>query len=215
MGLTFAGLCALAAPDGEGGQADGQAKADTPVAYVGARIYTVVGPVIERGVLLVHRGKLVAVGAEGQVQIPAGATVLNLAGKTIIPGLVDTHSHIGIFGRPGVQANADGNELTGPVQPGLRALDAVNPDDPGIRMALAGGITTANIMPGSGSDDWCLPVTAGLDLAQTGDAGHQRNRQSRGGEQSDPQTSRRHERTPRMVRRAGGVSPLSESAPEW
>src|SRR5205823_13592680 len=72
-------------------------------------------------------------------------------GKVIIPGLVDTHSHIGIFGRPMAPGQADGNEMTGPVQPGLRALDAINPDDPGIKMALAGGVTTANIMPGSGN----------------------------------------------------------------
>src|SRR5262249_14407028 len=53
--------------------------------------------------------------------------------------------------RPHVAANGDGNEGSGPVQPGIRALDAVHPDDPGIRMALAGGVTTANIMPGSGN----------------------------------------------------------------
>src|SRR5947208_7125896 len=69
----------------------------------------------------------------------------------IMPGLVYTHSHIGIYPRHSVPANGDGNEMTGPVQPGLRALDAIYPDDPGIRMAVAGGITTANIMPGSGN----------------------------------------------------------------
>src|SRR5205085_5066247 len=71
--------------------------------------------------------------------------------KVIIPGLVDTHSHIGIYPRPHVSAHQDGNESTGAAQPGLRAIDAIYPDDPGIRMALAGGITTANIMPGSGN----------------------------------------------------------------
>jgi imidazolonepropionase-like amidohydrolase len=68
-----------------------------------------------------------------------------------MPGLVDTHSHVGIYPRPAVAANQDGNEMTGPVQPALRAIDAINPADPGIRMALAGGVTTANIMPGSGN----------------------------------------------------------------
>lgn len=121
------------------------------MAYVGARIHTAAGPVIERGVLVVHKGKIIAVGPQDKIKVPAGAVVRDLAGKTIIPGLVDTHSHVAIFGRPGVQANADGNEMTNPVQPGLRALDAINPDDPGIRMALAGGVTTANIMPGSGN----------------------------------------------------------------
>jgi imidazolonepropionase-like amidohydrolase len=124
---------------------------DPPIAYRGGRIHTCAGTMIERGVLVVHQGKIVAVGAEKDVVIPPGAAVRDVTGKTIIPGLVDTHSHIGIFGRPAVGTSADGNEITGPVQPGLRAIDAINPDDPGIRMALAGGVTTANIMPGSGN----------------------------------------------------------------
>ncbi len=123
-----------------------------PVAYRGfARIHTASGPVIERGVLIVLKGKILEVGAEDQVKIPANAKVQDMTGTVIIPGLVDTHSHIGIFGRPAGPHSADGNEMTGPVQPGLRAIDAINPHDPGIRMALAGGVTTANIMPGSGN----------------------------------------------------------------
>jgi imidazolonepropionase-like amidohydrolase len=127
------------------------APADVPVAYRGVRIYTAVGTPIDRGVLVVHKGKIVAVGPEADVRIPNQARVRDLAGKTIIPGMVDTHSHIGIYPRPHVPANGDGNEMTGPAQPGLRALDAIYPADPGIRMAVAGGITTANIMPGSGN----------------------------------------------------------------
>jgi imidazolonepropionase-like amidohydrolase len=122
---------------------------DRPIVYRGARIHTAAGPVIERGVLVVLKGKILEVGSEDQVKIPANAKVEDMTGKVIIPGLVDTHSHIGIFGRnPG---SGDGNEMTGPTQPGLRAIDAINPHDPGIRMALAGGVTTANIMPGSGN----------------------------------------------------------------
>ncbi|HEY1186635.1 MAG TPA: amidohydrolase family protein, partial [Gemmata sp.] len=67
------------------------------------------------------------------------------------PGLVDTHSHVGVYSRPGVSANSDGNEMSGPVQPAVRAIDSFNIDDPGIKMALAGGVTTANVMPGSGN----------------------------------------------------------------
>jgi imidazolonepropionase-like amidohydrolase len=130
---------------------DAAPKTDAPLVYRGARIYTAAGQAIERGTLVVQAGKITAVGPEASIAIPPGAVVRDLSGKTIIPGLVDTHSHIGIFGRPGVGASADGNEMTGPVQPGLRAIDAINPDDPGIRMALAGGVTTANIMPGSGN----------------------------------------------------------------
>ncbi len=127
------------------------AKEAPAIAFKGARIHTATGPVIDRGTLVIHKGKIIAVGDQGDIAIPPGAEVHDVAGKTIIPGLVDTHSHIGIFPRPQVAANQDGNEMTGPVQPGLRAIDAINPHDPGIRMALAGGVTTANIMPGSGN----------------------------------------------------------------
>jgi imidazolonepropionase-like amidohydrolase len=126
------------------------ADSDRPVIYRNARIFTASGAPIEHGVLVIHQGKITAVGPEGSVAVPQGV-VVELAGKTIIPGLVDTHSHIGIYPRPAVPANSDGNEMSGPVQPGLRAIDAIYPDDPGVRMALAGGVTTANIMPGSGN----------------------------------------------------------------
>jgi imidazolonepropionase-like amidohydrolase len=128
---------------------DGPA-ATKPVAYKGARIHTATGKPIDNGVLVVQGGKIVAVGG-AETNIPADAVVVDVAGKTIIPGLVDTHSHIGIWPRPHVPANQDGNEGSGPVQPALRAIDAIQPDDPGIRMAVAGGVTTANIMPGSGN----------------------------------------------------------------
>jgi imidazolonepropionase-like amidohydrolase len=106
--------------------------------------------VIEDGVLVIQQGKIVAVGG-ADTPIPKDAKVIDATGKTIIPGLVDTHSHIGIYARPAVPAHSDGNEGSGAVQSGLRAEDAIFPDDPGIRMAVAGGITTANIMPGSGN----------------------------------------------------------------
>ncbi len=128
----------------------GPEAAESPIAFKGATIHTAAGPAIASGVLVVHQGKIVGVGGP-DTPIPDGATVIDAAGKTIIPGLVDTHSHIGIYPRPGVPAHSDGNEGSGPVQPGLRALDAIWPDDPGIRMAVAGGITCANIMPGSGN----------------------------------------------------------------
>lgn len=117
--------------------------------YRGARVLTVTKGEVADADLVVRDGKIAAVGKRGTVDIPEGAEVVDLAGKVVIPGLVDTHSHIGIYPKPGVDAHQDGNEVTGPVQPGLRALDAIWPGDPGIPMALAGGVTTANIMPGS------------------------------------------------------------------
>ncbi len=139
LALPLLSLLALPAREASGGR---------PIAFVGARIHTATGAPIDKGVLVIHKGKIVSVGPAGTA-VPDGAEVVDAAGKVIIPGLVDTHSHIGIWPRPGVPAHADGNEGSGAVQAGLRALDAILPDDPGIRMATAGGVTTANIMPGS------------------------------------------------------------------
>jgi imidazolonepropionase-like amidohydrolase len=132
------------------------AAADSPAeakrVFKGARILTGEGDVIEHGILIIQGKKIFAVGrSEDNAGDVAGSVVIDLKGKTIIPGLVDTHSHLGVYARPAVLANSDGNEGSGPVQSGIRALDAVQPDDPGIRMAVAGGVTTANIMPGSGN----------------------------------------------------------------
>src|SRR4029453_2136704 len=109
---------------------------------------------IEKGCLFVSNGKIRAVlptEAISRVFLRAESEIIDLKGAVVIPGLVDTPSHIGIFGKPGILAHADGNEGSGPVQPGLRAVDAINPLDPGVRMALAGGVTPANIIPGSGN----------------------------------------------------------------
>ncbi len=125
------------------------ADAAKPIAFKVGRLHPVSGPPINNAVLIIQDGKILAVGMQRAVAIPPEASVQELPDAVIVPGLVDTHSHIGLWSRPAVSANSDGNEVTGPVQPGLRALDAVNADDPGIKMAVAGGITTANIMPGS------------------------------------------------------------------
>ncbi len=110
-------------------------------AFVGARLLPVVGPAIEDGVLVVVDGKISAIGARDEIVYPRDAEVVDLSGKTIVPGLVDTHSHIG-----GVGA-ADGS---GPIQPGVRVMDSIDVRSPGFRRAVAGGITTVNVMPGSG-----------------------------------------------------------------
>ncbi|MCC9607044.1 amidohydrolase family protein [Blastopirellula sp. JC732] len=117
------------------------------IVYRGAKILTATGQTYDPGAMIVSGGKVVAVGDSKRIETPKDATEIDLAGKVIIPGLVDTHSHIGLFGRPG--AGNDANETTGPVQSSVRALDSLNPFDPSIRIAQSGGVTTANIMPGS------------------------------------------------------------------
>ena len=131
--------------------ASSTAPSDKVVAVRGAKIYPISGPPIDNGVLVIRGGKIEAVGAVSSVSIPAGAEVIDATGKVVMPGIVDTHSHIGIIGNPPIAANQDANESSGPLQPQLRAIDAINPAAPGIRVALSGGITTANIMPGSGN----------------------------------------------------------------
>ena len=124
----------------------------TSIAFVNATLYTGVGDKpIPNATMWIRDGKIVEAGAAADVTLPANYQKVDLKGAVVIPGLVDTHSHIGIYPKPSVPANSDGNEMSGPVQSGVRALDSVDPNDPGIRMATAGGITTANIMPGSGN----------------------------------------------------------------
>jgi imidazolonepropionase-like amidohydrolase len=119
--------------------------------FRGATVHSAAGDPIADADLLVEGGRIVALGRRGSVSVPADAVVEDLAGKVIIPGLVDTHSHVGLYPLPAVAANRDGNETSSPVTPEVRAIDSIWPADPRIRMALAGGITTANVMPGSGN----------------------------------------------------------------
>jgi imidazolonepropionase-like amidohydrolase len=114
---------------------------DEPIAFIGARILPAKGDPIASGVLVVQGGKIVAVGPADSTAIPQGSRSVDAAGKVLIPGLVDTHSHIGGIG------GADGSA---PLQPDIRIYDSINVRDAGFRRAVAGGLTTLNIMPGSG-----------------------------------------------------------------
>ncbi len=113
-------------------------------AYVGAKIIPIIGSPIENGFLLVHKGKIIQVGNADGINFTADTRIVDLKGKVIMPGLVDSHSHIGEV------AGADGS---GPIQPEIRTLDSINPRASSIQRAQAGGITTVNIMPGSGHLD--------------------------------------------------------------
>jgi imidazolonepropionase-like amidohydrolase len=111
------------------------------------KIYTVSRGTIIDGTILVRDGKIVQVGKS--IPAPAGAEVLE--GTCIIPGLVDIHSHLGVYSVPAVEENADGNEMTDPVTPQVRALDSFRPDDPALAQARSGGLTTIVARPGSGN----------------------------------------------------------------
>lgn len=114
---------------------------DGPMAFVGATLYPISREPIPDGVLVIDAGKIVAVGARDEVAIPPGARRIELRERIIMPGLVDTHNHIGGIG---------GGDSSAPIQPDIRIYDSLNVRSSGFKRALAGGLTTLNIMPGSG-----------------------------------------------------------------
>jgi imidazolonepropionase-like amidohydrolase len=117
---------------------------DKPMAFTGAKIIPIVGAPIENGVLIVQGGKIIAIGDRASVKIPADAVVTDVTGRILMPGLVDSHSHIG---------EPQGGDGSSPIQPDTRVLDSINVHAPSLQRAQSGGITTANVMPGSGHLD--------------------------------------------------------------
>ncbi len=113
-----------------------------------ATILTAAGPVIHDGSILLRDGKIAAVGAN--VGTPAGVTVtIDARGKYVTPGIVDVHSHLGDYPAPSVSAHSDGNEATNPNTANVWAEHSVWPQDPQFPRALAGGVTTLQVLPGS------------------------------------------------------------------
>jgi imidazolonepropionase-like amidohydrolase len=118
-----------------------------PTLISNATILTGTGARIERGSVAFAEGRIVAVGAD--VAAPEGAQIVDGAGRWVTPGIIDVHSHLGVYASPGVAATSDGNEATAPVTSEVWAEHSVWPQDPGFTAALAGGITTLQILPGS------------------------------------------------------------------
>ena len=118
-----------------------------PVLITNATVLTAAGDRVERGSVLMRDGKIVAAGAS--LQAPAGATVVDGSGKWVTPGIIDAHSHLGVYASPGVQAHSDGNEATDPNTAQVWAQHSVWPQDPQFPLALAGGVTAMQILPGS------------------------------------------------------------------
>ncbi|MCJ2183667.1 amidohydrolase [Novosphingobium sp. 1949] len=122
-----------------------------PTALVGAVVYDGRGKRIDDGVVLFAQGKVVAVGGP-DLAIPEGYDRIDARGKYVTPGVIDAHSHLGVYPSPGVDALSDGNEMTSPTTPNVWAEHSVWPQDPGFTRALAnGGVTSLLILPGSGN----------------------------------------------------------------
>jgi imidazolonepropionase-like amidohydrolase len=113
----------------------------------GVNIFTAAGPLIRNGAILLQNGKVAAVGQS--VDAPADAVVIDGAGKYVTPGIIDSHSHLGVYASPGGQALSDGNEATNPSTPHVWAEHSVWPQDPQFPRNLAGGVTTLQVLPGS------------------------------------------------------------------
>ncbi|MBU8977477.1 MULTISPECIES: amidohydrolase [unclassified Lysobacter] len=124
-----------------------QRIAAAPVLISGATVLTGTGQRLDGADVLLQDGKVVAVGPS--LQAPAGATRVDGTGKWVTPGLIDVHSHLGVYPSPGVSAHSDGNEMTGAVTSNVWAEHSIWPQDPGFATALAGGITSLQVLPGS------------------------------------------------------------------
>lgn len=127
-----------------------QLAVDSPlVAIVGGTVMTATGDILEDGVVVMQDGVLRAVGSRADVPVPEGAEIIDASGRFVTPGIIDTHSHMGVYAAPYVGATSDGNEATAPITAEVWAGDSFWPQDPQLPRALAGGITSFLVLPGS------------------------------------------------------------------
>ena len=115
-----------------------------------ATVMTAAGVTYSPGAVVIVGGKIHAVGAPGEVDVPTETADRRELGEVVItPGIIDTHSHMGVYASPGLTGLSDGNEAVNPITPYVRAEDGFWPQDPQLAHALAGGVTSAQILPGS------------------------------------------------------------------
>ena len=112
-----------------------------------ATVYDGIGNVFENYDVLLEGGNVAGMGED--LEAGDDVEVIDAAGKFVTPGIIDNHSHLGVYPSPGVSAHQDGNEISGPVTAEVWAEHGVWPQDPGFTRALAGGVTSMQILPGS------------------------------------------------------------------
>ena len=118
-----------------------------PTLIRGGTVLTGSGARLDGSDVLLADGRIAAVGRG--IAAPPGARVIEAWGRWVTPGLIDTHSHIGVYPLPDVQAHGDGNEVTNPVTANVWVEHSIWPQDPAFATALEGGVTTLHVLPGS------------------------------------------------------------------
>ena len=124
-----------------------QVPLNAPVLIQGATVLTGTGERLDGADVLISNGKIQSVGKG--LTAPADARIIDAHGKWVTPGIIDIHSHLGVYASPAVKGLDDGNEATNPVTANVWAEHSVWPQDPGFETALEGGVTTLQILPGS------------------------------------------------------------------
>ena len=124
-------------------------KPHKPFIIRGAVVLTGSGVQMNNVDVLVVDGKIADIGAK--LSGADEAQIIDANNMWLTPGLIDVHSHMGVYPAPGTQNHADGNEMTDPVTAQVWAEHSVWPQDPQYEKALAGGITTYQVLPGSGN----------------------------------------------------------------
>lgn len=118
------------------------------VVIAGGTVMTGDGKRFAPGYVVISAGKITQVG-EGTAPAVPDAISIDATGRFVTPGLIDSHSHLGVYPSPSTAAHNDGNEATDPITAGVWAEHSFWPEDPGLERAVAGGVTAAGILPGS------------------------------------------------------------------
>ena len=118
-----------------------------PTIIQNATVFDGLGGVIEGGDVLMVDGEISAVGED--LEVPEGAVVIDGEGRWVTPGIIDVHSHLGVYPSPSVSSHQDGNEVSAPVTAEVWVEHSLWPQDPGFTRALAGGVTSLQLLPGS------------------------------------------------------------------
>ena len=121
-----------------------------PIALVHAKLWTGEGRTIDDGTIVLRDGRIEALGGP-ETRVGDGVQVVDAKGRWVTPGIIDVHSHLGVYPTPRMQAHMDGNEMTSPVTAEVRAQDSFWPLDPGLLRAAQGGVTSLLVLPGSGN----------------------------------------------------------------